>query len=84
MFEQQINGGESEVCECLVNGVPFSDLNTASKINAGLDIINAMSNHFNINAPVFVDNCESINELLQTKSQMIKLVVSKEKTLTIK
>jgi hypothetical protein len=35
MFETQINGGEAECCEALINGVPFSDANTASKINAG-------------------------------------------------
>jgi hypothetical protein len=34
-FETQINGGEAECCEALINGVPFSDANTASKINAG-------------------------------------------------
>jgi hypothetical protein len=34
MFETQING-EAECCEALINGVPFSDANTASKINAG-------------------------------------------------
>jgi peptidoglycan hydrolase CwlO-like protein len=42
MFETQINGGEAECCEALINGVPFSDANTASKINAGLDIINTL------------------------------------------
>jgi hypothetical protein len=40
MFETQIN--EAECCEALINGVPFSDANTASKINAGLDIINTL------------------------------------------
>ena len=42
MYEQQINGGEIETCEAIVGGVPFSDLNDAGKINAGLDIIRNM------------------------------------------
>ena len=55
MFEQQINGGETEICECLMNGVPFSDLNTASKINVGVDIINVLSAHYNVIAPIFIE-----------------------------
>lgn len=83
MFELQINGGELECCECLVNGVPFADVNTAGKINAGLDIINALSANHNVWAPVWIDNRESINELLPCSSQVISLVVSKDKKLTI-
>jgi len=71
MFEQQINGGEAEICECLMNGVPFSDLNTASKINVGVDIINVLSAHYNVIAPIFIDNRESVNSIIETKSQLI-------------
>ena len=74
MFEPQINGGESEICECMVNGVPFSDLNTAAKINAGIDIINALCKHYNISAPIFVDNRESVSKLLPCESQIINLI----------
>lgn len=81
MFEQQINGGEIECCECMVNGVPFSDLNTASKINVGVDIINVLSAHYKVIAPIFIDNRESINNLIETKSQLINLIVSKENNL---
>lgn len=81
MFEQQINGGETEICECLMNGVPFSDLNTASKINVGVDIINVLSAHYKVIAPIFIDNRESINNLIETKSQVINLIVSKDKNL---
>ena len=84
MFDKQINGGEVETCEATVNGVPYSSLNHAMKINAGLDIINAICNFEGITAPIFADNAESINELLPTKSQIIRLVVSEDKTLNIK
>jgi DNA repair exonuclease SbcCD ATPase subunit len=78
MFETQLNGGESETCECTVNGVPYSDLNTASKINAGLDIINALCSYYNVSAPIFIDGRESVNSILPVRSQVVNLIVSKE------
>ena len=83
LFNNQVNGGLSETCEALINGVPFSDANTAAKINAGLSIINTLCEHYNISAPVFVDNSESVNELNNTDSQLIKLVVSNDKKLNV-
>lgn len=76
MFDEQINGGLRETCEVMVNGVPYSDTNTASKINAGLDIINVLSKHYQISAPIFIDNRESVTELIQCESQIINLIVS--------
>lgn len=83
MFDQQINGGEVETCEATVDGVPYSDLNNAMKINAGLDIINAICKSEGVTAPIFIDNAESINELMPTESQMIRLVVTEDDTLII-
>ena len=83
MFEKNINGGEVETCEATVNGVPYSDLNNAMAINAGLDIINAICKSESITAPIFIDNAEAVNELLPTQSQMIRLVVTDDDTLTI-
>ena len=54
------------------------------KINAGLDIINAICKFEGITVPIFTDNAESINELLPTQSQIIRLVVSEDDKLTIK
>jgi len=83
MFEQQINGGEVETCIATIDGVPYSDLNNAGKINGGLDIINAICEFEQITAPVFCDNAEAVNTLLSTRSQMIRLVVSDDETLTV-
>ncbi|MCC9016968.1 ATP-binding protein [Flavobacterium lipolyticum] len=77
MFEDQVNGGESPACEILVNGVPFSDTNTASRINAGIDIISTLSKFYQVSAPIFIDGAESIHDILSTDSQLIRLVVSK-------
>lgn len=83
LFDTQVNGGLNETCEALINGVPFSNANTASQINAGLDIINALSNYYKVQAPIFIDNRESVNNLIETDSQVINLIVSKDKELRI-
>ena len=76
MYEQQINGGEVETCEATSNGIPYSSQNNAMKINMGIDIINAICKYVGITAPIIVDNAESVNEIIPTQSQLIKLVVS--------
>lgn len=77
MFKTQVNGAQEECCDTLVDGVPYPDVNTADKINAGIDIINALCKHHNISAPIWVDNCESVNDVMETTSQIIKLYVTK-------
>jgi len=76
MFETQINGGIAPTCVALIDGVPFTDANTASRINAGLDIINTLCEHYGVTAPIFIDNRESIIEVIETESQLINLIVS--------
>lgn len=84
MFDTQINGGEVETCEEMVEGIPYNGaLNNAMRVNAGLDIINAICKHIEVYAPIFLDNSESINKILPTESQIIKLVVTKDKNLKI-
>ena len=84
MFKEQINGALDETCEALVNGVPFGMANTASQINAGLDIIDTLSKYFEISTTIFIDNAESINNIIKIDSQLVKLIVSKDKKLIIK
>lgn len=79
----QLNGGEKLTCVCTVNGTPYPDVNNAGKINAGLDIINAICKSKGVNAPIFVDNAESVNNVLETSSQKILLCVTKDKKLLI-
>ena len=84
LFELQVNGGEVPTCKALIDGVPFSDANTASRINAGIDIINTLCDFYGVNAPVFIDNRESVIDLIQSQSQIINLIVSgKDKKLRI-
>ena len=84
MFSEQVNGGIKEVCETTYNGVPYSDLNNGMKINIALDIIRTLSKHYETYLPCFIDNAESITRLLDTGSQMIRLIVSeKDKQLRV-
>lgn len=83
MFDVQLNGAIVECCDTLINGVPFPDANNAAKINAGIDIINVLSAFHGVNAPVFIDNRESVNEIIPSASQLINLVVTKDKSLIV-
>ena len=83
LFERQINGGIAEACEVTIDGVPYGDLNSAAKINAGLDVINSLSKKLDLKVPVFIDNAESVNELIETDTQLVRLAVSKDKELKI-
>ena len=76
MFETQINGGTSETCVCTMGGVPYSDLNNAGRIQAGLDIIRTLAAHYGTFPPVWVDNRESVTRLPLVPQQLISLVVS--------
>lgn len=85
LFNQLQNGNIEDTCEILVNGVPYSSASKSETIKAGLDVINVLSEKFNIIAPVFIDNRESINELfIDTQNQIINLRVSKDEDLVIK
>ena len=83
LFKRQINGAIDETCDVLVEGVPFDNANTAGQINAGLDVINSLCKHYETYTPIFIDNAESTNSLINTDSQVIKLKVTKHKGLNV-
>lgn len=83
LFNRLLNGGYEPCCETLIGGVPFSDANTAAKINAGLSIINVLSGYYKMSAPVFIDNKESVNNPISCNSQTIFLMVSYDSALTV-
>ena len=78
MFNTQINGGVSETCDITVDGVSYSDLNNAKKIQAGLDVIYALQQLYQIKAPIFIDNRESVTSIPENGTQIINMFVSKE------
>lgn len=85
LFDVQINGSVVECCETTYKGVPYSSgLNNGARINVGLDIINTLSEHYGVTAPIFIDNAESVTKLIETHGQQICLVVSeKDKQLRV-
>jgi len=58
--------------------VPYSNVNTAGKLNIGLDIINMLTEFYQVSAPIIIDNRESVTDIIECKSQIINLVVSPE------
>lgn len=76
LFKTLINGGQEPTCEIMLDGVPWGTLNTAGKLKAGIDVINALSKHYNVSAPIVIDNRESVTEIPETDAQIINLVVS--------
>lgn len=83
MFKEQVNGCIEETCEALIKGVPFSMTNHSSQINAGIDIINTLSDYYNVQVPTFIDNAEASNKVISKKGQLIKLIVSKDKKIIV-
>lgn len=90
LFVDQINGGVKDGCDVMIpkeDGtlVPYADANNAAKINAGLEIIDTLSAHFDTSMPTFLDNAEGVTHPYElTNGQLIKLAVSeKDKTLRL-
>lgn len=78
LFREQANGGLEERCDAQYDGVPFMGLNNGMKVNVGIDIINALSRHYGVTVPLFVDNAEAVTRLEPCDAQVIRLVVSEE------
>lgn len=88
LFIEQQNGGIADDCEALIpcgdTLVPFRSANNAARINAGLEIIDALSNYYGVQLPIYVDNAESSTKIRDTKAQQIRLYVSEnDKTLRV-
>ena len=70
-----MNSSVEDCCETMVDGVPYRSLNNAARINAGIDIINALTKFYNVTAPVFIDNAEAVTKFVNCNSQTVKLIV---------
>jgi len=87
MFRTVVNNGDpfqEPYCECYVGGSAYHDgLNQANRLNAGLDICEALCKHYNVAAPILIDNAEAINNIVSTTGQQIRLYVSEDEHLTL-
>lgn len=75
MFNVLVNGNIEECCETTYKGVPYRSMNNAARMNVGLDIINALTKYFKVEAPVFIDNAEAVTTFIHCHSQVIQLFV---------
>ena len=78
MFKTLVNGETEADCIALVGGTPYNDANNAGQVNAGLDIINALCSFHEVNAPIFVDNAEGVNDFIAVASQLVRLEVTRD------
>lgn len=77
MFTQDLDGNMKPYCECYNDGVPYSRLNGAAKVNAGIDIANTFSRFYEVSAPMVLDECESVNDPIYSgDQQQIRLKVT--------
>lgn len=86
MFKQLVNGDYESTCDILIPNketgslVPYNDANSAAQINAGLEIINVLSEQYDFVAPIFIDKNESVTKLIETRAQTIGLYVEEGAT----
>ncbi len=88
LFEpNKTNDGLQECCEAVAFGAArYSDINTAGKILAGIDIIGTLSERYGLSVPLFVDNIDGLDgesfaaltERVKGKMQLITLRVSED------
>lgn len=66
-----------ETFEVSMDGVPYSSLNSAGKIEAGIELIQLLSESLDICFPIVIDNKESITRDFDIPNQLITLSVKK-------
>lgn len=76
LFQTTQNGERKPFCECYHDGVAYSSLNGAAKVNAGIDIANAFSSFCDVSVPMILDECESNLHPIYNGGQQIRLCVA--------
>ncbi|WP_312541377.1 AAA family ATPase [Enterococcus sp.] len=78
-FSKEGNLNE-DYCEPVINGVPYSDLNNGSQMQAGLDIANTLMKQEGFLLPIIIDNAEGMTghkrEKVKVDTQVIAMYVS--------
>lgn len=79
MFEMQKNGEEGECCKVVYpNG--STNLSTGERLQTGVDIINTLIDFYGVDAPIWIDNAEGVTLPVESKAQLINLIVSDRDT----
>ena len=84
LFNIILNGSVEDCCEAMLNGVPYSDISYGQKIIVGVDIINVLSEHYQLSIPLFLDNAEHLTLPIEFKGQLIRLfAIEGQSSLTV-
>lgn len=85
LFKTNLDGEKKPFCECYHDGVPYSRLNGAAKVNAGIDIAYTIAEFYDdISVPMILDECESnLHPITKEGHQQIRFYVSHDEELKI-
>lgn len=79
LFEMQTNGEYKEVCKPTIDGVYYADANTASQINATLEILDVFIKNLKISMPIFIDKVNLVNNVYTIQNaQTIQQLVTND------
>ncbi len=76
LFTEQLNGALAEACDVTVDGVPWGDLNHGARMNAGIEIVRELGAFYELRAPVWLDNAESVTQWRDAGAQTVRLEVA--------
>lgn len=89
LFDHLINGAVKDTCvmQLASNGswVDYGSANNAARILGGLDVIDALSELYDVTVPIFLDNSECLNpdNIPEMKAQMVLLEVTDDDQLIV-
>lgn len=84
MYEPNLtNDGEKEICQAIIDGIPYDQQNRATQVNAAIDIVNGFTRAYEVSLPLFIDNAESVTDIIPTNGQCITMTVVKGSPLTL-
>lgn len=83
LFDYTIEGKPVDTCVAVVGDAPYPVANSAGKLNVGLDIIHALSEHFGYRCPIFIDNAEGVTSIDGRGMQLVRMYVVKGSKLTV-
>ena len=78
LFDRLIDGTLREVCEAMLEGVPYVSLSKGEKLKAALDIWRAIQKRYAVELPLIIDDAESYtaNSLVDVPNQKIIMRVT--------
>lgn len=83
LFDYTVEGKAVDTCVAVVGDAQYPVANSAGKLNAGLDIIHTLSEHFGYRCPIFIDNAEGVTYIDGRGMQLVRMYVVKGSKLTV-